>query len=71
LARSSAIEHGHHPAATAKPGGDMDVAVLTTSPLDMERRIQLIADIASATGRPVDLIDLTTVCEPLLGQILH
>lgn len=49
----------------------MDVAVLTTSPLDMERRIQLIADIASATGRPVDLIDLTTVCEPLLGQILH
>ncbi len=55
----------------ARPDSDVDVAVLTTSPLDMERKIQLISDIAAATGRPVDLIDLATIGEPLLGQILH
>ena len=30
----------------------------------------LIGDLADATGRPVDLVDLRTVGEPLLGQIL-
>jgi len=29
-----------------------------------------IAELAAATGRPVDLIDLHAVGEPLLGQIL-
>ncbi|WP_313054982.1 type VII toxin-antitoxin system MntA family adenylyltransferase antitoxin [Pseudomonas lopnurensis] len=56
---------------TARPDSDVDVAVLAASPLDRERKIQLISDIASATGRPVDLIDLATVGEPLLGQILR
>lgn len=31
----------------------------------------LIGQIASVTGRPVDLIDLSHVGEPLLGQILR
>ena len=30
----------------------------------------LIGDLAEALGRPVDLIDLRSVGEPLLGQIL-
>lgn len=55
----------------AGPGSDVDVAVLAETPLDVEYKIQLISDIASATGRPVDLIDLATVGEPLLGQILR
>ena len=36
-----------------------------------DQQIQLISDIAEATGRAVDLIDLATVGEPLLGQILR
>ena len=32
--------------------------------------MRLIADIAATTGRAVDLIDLRTAGEPLLGQIL-
>lgn len=49
---------------------DVDVAVQMGRPLDSVRRLQLIEELALATGRPVDLIDLDTVGEPLLGQIL-
>ncbi|SDU82593.1 type VII toxin-antitoxin system MntA family adenylyltransferase antitoxin [Pseudomonas sihuiensis] len=56
---------------SAGPDSDVDVAILASSPLDVEYRIHLIEEIAVATGRPVDLIDLATVGEPLLGQILR
>ena len=49
---------------------DIDVAVQLPTPLDADQKMQLIADIAAMTGRPVDLVDLRTVGEPLLGQIL-
>ena len=54
----------------ATPGSDIDVAVQTAAALGVEDKMQLIADIAAATGRPVDLIDLRAIGEPLLGQIL-
>lgn len=49
---------------------DVDVAVQLPIPLGVDEKMQLIADIAATTGRPVDLIDLRTVGEPLLGEIL-
>jgi len=49
---------------------DLDLAVRMSEPLDAERKINLIEELASATGRPVDLVDLHTVGEPLLGQVL-
>ena len=52
-------------------GSDIDVAVLCTSPLTAQRKMALIAELAQATGRPIDLIDLRTAGEPLLGQILQ
>ena len=55
----------------AGANSDVDVAILAAAPLDAERKADLIGDIASCTGRPVDLIDLATVGEPLLGQILR
>ena len=54
----------------ARPDSDVDVAVQMPKPLDSALRTQLIEELALATGRPVDLIDLQTVGEPLLGQIL-
>lgn len=54
----------------ARLESDVDVAVLAAKPLDTALRMQLIEELALATGRPVDLIDLHTVGEPLLGQIL-
>lgn len=54
----------------ARPDSDVDVAVLMEHPLDTMHRMQLTETLALATGRPVDLIDLHAVGEPLLGQIL-
>lgn len=54
----------------ARMESDVDVAVQAAKPLDAALRMQLIEELALATGRPVDLIDLHTVGEPLLGQIL-
>jgi predicted nucleotidyltransferase len=55
--------------ATAR--SDLDLAVLAEGPLDAESRIALIDALALATGRPVDLVDLRVVGEPLLGQVLE
>ncbi len=49
---------------------DIDLAVKKMEPLSTNTKIQLIEKITQATGRAVDLIDLSTVGEPLLGQIL-
>jgi len=59
LARNAARQHS-----------DVDLAISAGSPLPAEARIALIEELASATGRPVDLVDLTQAGEPLLGQIL-
>lgn len=50
---------------------DVDVAVLADHRLDTREKMLLIGQIAAVTGRPVDLVDLSNVGEPLLGQILR
>jgi predicted nucleotidyltransferase len=55
---------------TARADSDLDLAVQAAQALDASQKMALIGDLAEATGRPVDLIDLRTVGEPLLGQIL-
>ena len=49
---------------------DIDLAVSTDRPLDVNEKMQLIMDLAESIGRPVDLVDFMTVGEPLLGQII-
>lgn len=49
---------------------DVDLAIDAGQPLEIEAKMALMAELAEHTGRPVDLIDLRTVGEPLLGQIL-
>lgn len=66
-----AIVFGSVAAGTARAGSDLDIAVAAERPLSAERRLELIESLALASGRPVDLIDLRTAGEPLLGQILQ
>lgn len=54
----------------ARPESDLDLAVSADVPLDAANLARLIEALAEATGRPVDLVDLACVGEPLLGQIL-
>jgi predicted nucleotidyltransferase len=56
---------------TQRPDSDVDVAVDMGGVMAVEQHVSLISDLGLATGRAVDLIDLRTVGEPLLGQILQ
>jgi len=66
-----AILFGSLASGTARAESDLDVAVDAGHPLDAAEKMQLIGDLAAATGRPIDLVDLQSVGEPLLGQILR
>ena len=50
---------------------DLDIAINTQTPLSVELKIKLISALAEAMGRPIDLVDLREVGEPLLGQIIQ
>ena len=55
---------------TAGVESDLDLAVSADRPLETKEKMQLIEELANLTGRPVDLVDILTVGEPLLGQII-
>lgn len=65
-----ALVFGSVASGMARADSDLDIAVDAGRPLDAAARIGLIQALAAATGRAVDLIDLRTAGEPLLGQIL-
>lgn len=65
-----ALLFGSVASGLAHPDSDLDLAVEAEQPLTADDKMRLIADLAVAIGRPVDLVDLKTVGEPLLGQIL-
>jgi predicted nucleotidyltransferase len=54
-----------------RPGSDLDIAVAARRALTVAEKIALVEALAERTGRPVDLIDLKVVAEPLLGQIVR
>lgn len=54
----------------ARPDSDLDIAVAARQTLSAEQKMALISALAIHTGRPVDLIDLNTAGQPLLGQIV-
>ena len=54
-----------------RPGSDIDIAVAAHHDLTAIEAIALVEALAERTGRPVDLVDLRRVAEPLLGQILR
>ena len=65
-----AILFGSLASGKAKFESDLDLAVLSKQPLTQDEKMQLISILAQNFMRPIDLIDLHTVGEPLLGQIL-
>jgi predicted nucleotidyltransferase len=65
-----AVVFGSVARGEARRDSDLDLAVSTTAPLDDNERFRLIERLAEVTGRPIDLIDLDEVGEPLLGEIL-
>ena len=60
------VAQGH-----AAPGSDLDIAVAASDTLSVDQKMALVAALAARTGRPIDLIDLNAVGQPLLGQIVR
>lgn len=65
-----AILFGSQARGEVRPDSDLDLAVSAGRPLTKDEHMALIGELASVTGRAVDLIDLARVGEPLLGQIV-
>ena len=65
-----AIVFGSVASGRAKADSDLDIAVGGRQALGTERKRTLIGELAELSGSGIDLIDLNTVGEPLLGQIL-
>lgn len=66
-----AIVFGSLASGRHRPDSDLDLAVQGPAVRDAAAKLALIAELAEATGRTVDLVDLRRVGEPLLGQVLQ
>jgi predicted nucleotidyltransferase len=66
-----AILFGSVAASKQSAESDVDIAVDLGRTFAAHEKMTLISKLAETTGRPVDLVDLHTVGEPLLGQILQ
>ena len=67
---SLALLFGSVAAGRQRADSDLDIAVAANHPLSPAEKIAITQALAELTGRPIDLIDLATVTEPLLGQIV-
>ena len=65
-----AIVYGSLAKGRATSESDLDIAVAGEKSLKADRKMALIRGLAGVTGRAIDLVDLKTTGEPLLGQIL-
>jgi predicted nucleotidyltransferase len=65
-----AVAFGSLADGRAGPLSDVDLAVAGAEPLSADERVALIEDLAAATGRPIDLIDLRTCGVTVRAQAL-
>ena len=66
-----AILFGSLATGKGRAESDLDLAVDAGRSLTASEKMALISELAQRTGRPIDLVDIHTVGEPLLGQILQ
>ena len=65
-----AILFGSFATGRVRSDSDLDAAVDVGRLLTVEEKIKFMGDLALEIGRPVDLVDLNSVGEPLLGHIV-
>lgn len=65
-----AIVFGSTATGTARSDSDLDIAIDLGRRMSTADKIALIRALAQVNGRPVDVADLHTIGEPLLGQVL-
>ncbi len=67
---SLAILFGSVALGSQRADSDLDIAVAAKQALTEHEKIALVGALAYSTGRPIDLIDLRVVSQPLLGKIV-
>ena len=67
----AAILFGSLATGVGRAGSDLDLAVDAGRRLTAAEKMALISELAGRIGRPVDLVDINAIGEPLLGQILR
>ena len=65
-----AILFGSQATGCVRPDSDIDLGMLSQEPLSAGFRLQLMQAISAKFGRPVDIVDLFHVPEPITGQVL-
>ncbi|WP_333843962.1 type VII toxin-antitoxin system MntA family adenylyltransferase antitoxin [Limnohabitans sp.] len=65
-----AIVFGSVASGQAHAQSDLELAVIAAKPLQAAEKIQIIEALALATGRAIDLVDVHSAPQPLLGQVL-
>jgi len=66
-----AILFGSQASGSSRRDSDIDLAVSLGRPMSASERLDLLEELAGATGLAVDLVDLKRAGEPLLGQIFN
>lgn len=66
-----AILFGSFAKQTNSPTSDIDLAIELDKPLTTKMKLHLLQSLSELTDRNIDLIDLKTVGEPLLNQIIQ
>lgn len=66
-----ALLFGSIASGSQRQNSDLDIAIAANQPLSALEKIAIISALAEHTGRPIDLVDLKVVAEPLLGQIVR
>jgi predicted nucleotidyltransferase len=64
-----AILFGSQATGQAAPGSDIDLGLLFDKPLSGSDKLGIIEAIGAEFGRPVDIVDLFYVPEPVTGQV--
>lgn len=65
-----AVLFGSAAAGRLAAESDLDVAVAGEAPLSADRRLAISRAVSEATGREIDLLDLTAATGPILHQAL-
>lgn len=66
-----ALVFGSAASGHQRADSDLDIAVAASQALTTDEKMAMVCALAEQTGRPVDLVDLKVVSEPLLGQIVR
>ena len=55
----------------ARVESDVDLGLLDEGPLDMDTILEIAGNVGDVTGRPVDIVDLHDVPQPITGYVLQ